>query len=125
MIFIKPKTKGVLNMNLEKLTSFLNTLPGKGIPSVDCMIYKDHELVYRHMAGTTDADYKTPIKGNELYLMFSMTKVQTMTAVLQLVEQGKLSLEDEVGKYLPAYANLKVLVDGKEEDRYVFDCLYI
>lgn len=103
-------------MNFTKISNYLDTLPSKGIPSVDCMIYKDHELVYRHMAGTTDANYSIPIKGDELYLMFSMTKVQTMTAVLQLVEQGKLSLEDEVSKYLPAYANLKVLVDGKEEE---------
>ena len=72
------------------------------------MIYRDHELVYRHMNGTIDEKKEKKIDGSEVYLMFSMTKVQTMTAVLQLVEQGKLSLEDEVGKYLPAYQNLSV-----------------
>lgn len=95
-------------MNLEKLTEFLDSLEEKGIPSVDCMIYRDHELVYRHMNGTTDAKKEKKVDGSEVYLMFSMTKVQTMTAVLQLVEQGKLSLEDEVGKFLPAYRNLSV-----------------
>ncbi len=95
-------------MNLEKITAYLDSLEARGIPSVDCMIYKDHELVYRHMNGTTDEKKEKKIDGNEVYLMFSMTKVQTMTAVLQLIEQGKLSLEDEVGKYLPAYRNLMV-----------------
>lgn len=103
-------------MNLTKLTEYLETLPGRGIPSVDCMIYKEHELVYRHMCGTTDAEYTKAVQGDELYLMFSMTKVQTMTAVLQLVEQGKLSLEDEVSAYLPAYKNLTVKVDDKVEE---------
>jgi len=101
-------------MNLEKVTQYLDSLEARGIPSVDCMIYKNHELVYRHMNGTTDEQKTKKVQGDELYLMFSMTKVQTMTAVMQLVEQGKLSLEDEVGKYLPAYRNLTVLKDGKE-----------
>ncbi|MBO5348192.1 MAG: serine hydrolase, partial [Lachnospiraceae bacterium] len=102
-------------MNLDKITEYLETLPGRGIPSVDCMIFKEHELVYRHMCGTTDEAYTKPIQGDELYIMFSMTKVQTMTAVMQLVEQGKLSLEDEVGRFLPAYQNLTVEVEGKVE----------
>lgn len=95
-------------MNFEKITTYLDSLESRGIPSVDCMIYRDHELLYRHMNGTTDEKKERKIDGSEVYLMFSMTKVQTMTAVLQLVEQGKLSLEDEVGKYLPAYKNLTV-----------------
>ena len=95
-------------MNAEKITEYLDSLEARGIPSVDCMIYRNHELVYRHMNGTTDAKKEKKIDGSEVYLMFSMTKVQTMTAVLQLVELGKLSLEDEVGKYLPAYRNLTV-----------------
>ena len=95
-------------MDFEKITEYLDSLEARGIPSVDCMIYKNHELVYRHMNGTTDEKKEKKIDGSEVYLMFSMTKVQTMTAVLQLVEQGKLSLEDEVGEYLPAYKNLTV-----------------
>ncbi len=95
-------------MNFEKITAYLDSLETRGIPSVDCMIYKNHELVYRHMNGTTDEKKEKKVDGSEVYLMFSMTKVQTMTAVLQMVEQGKLSLEDEVGMYLPAYRNLTV-----------------
>ena len=37
-----------------------------------------------------------------------MTKVQTMTAVMQLIEQGKISMDDEVGRFLPAYQKLMV-----------------
>ncbi len=100
-------------MNFEKITQYLDSLEELGIPSVDCMIYKNHEQIYRHMNGTVDHEHKRSIQGDEQYLMFSMTKIQTMTAFMQLVEQGKLSLEDEVRKYLPAYDNLMVEVDGK------------
>lgn len=102
-------------MNLEKLTQYLDTLPSRGVPSVDCIIYDNHKQVYRHMCGTTDDKHTVPVNGKELYLMFSMTKVQTMTAVMQLIEQGKLSLEDKVSEYLPVYKNITVNRNGETE----------
>lgn len=95
-------------LNEEKLTGYLDSLVEKGIPSVDCIVYKDHKEIYRHMNGTVDIDKKQPVQPNQRYLMFSMTKVQTMTAFMQLVEEGKVSLEDEVGKYIPSYKKLFV-----------------
>lgn len=99
-------------MNTEKITEYLDSLIGKGIPSVDCIIYKNHEMLYRHMNGKVDAEKKKDIQGNEMYLMFSMTKLMTMTAVMQLIEQGKISMEDEVGTYLPAYQNLQLKTEN-------------
>lgn len=95
-------------LNEEKLTGYLDSLVEKGIPSVDCIVYKDHKEIYRHMNGTVDIDKKQPVQPDQRYLMFSMTKVQTMTAFMQLVEEGKVSLEDEVGKYIPSYKKLFV-----------------
>ena len=95
-------------MDFDKITEYLESLTKKGIPSVDCIVMKNHEMLYRHMCGTIDADRKVSVDKDTAYLMFSMTKVQTMTAFMQLVEQGKISLEDEVGDYLPAYKNLFV-----------------
>ena len=92
----------------KKMTAYLDSLTEKGIPSVDCIVYRDHEMIYRHMNGTVDIEKKEKVRADQRYLMFSMTKVQTMTALMQLVEQGKLSPEDEVGKYLPAYRDLQV-----------------
>ena len=103
-------------IDTEKITSYLDSLVEKGIPSVDCIIYKDHKQIYRHMNGTCDAAKSVKVQADQRYLMFSMTKVQTMTAVMQLVEQGKLSLEDEVSKYLPAYSDLKVKSGDGTED---------
>lgn len=94
-------------MNIDKITKYLDSLIERGIPSVDCLIMENHKLVYRHSAGSVD-EKNTPVSDDTMYLMFSMTKVQTMACVLQLVEQGKLSLEDEVKKYLPAYGKLTV-----------------
>ncbi len=99
-------------MNFNNITNFLNSLQQEGVPSVDCTIYQNHKMIYRHMNGFTDAEQTITITGDELYLMFSMTKVQTMAAVMQLIENGRLSLEDSVSKYLPAYQSLTVEQDG-------------
>ncbi|MBO4749991.1 MAG: serine hydrolase [Lachnospiraceae bacterium] len=100
----------------ERLTAYLDSLPGLGIPSVDCMVYQDHKQIYRHMTGTVNKERTQAVSADQRYLMFSMTKVQTMTAILQLVEQGKVSLEDEVGNYLPAYKDVKVKTENGVED---------
>ena len=99
-------------MDREKLTEYLDSILDLGVPSVDCIVYRDHKEVYRHMNGTSDLDRQKKVAPDQRYLMFSMTKVQTMTAVMQLIEQGKLSLEDEVAKYLPAYRDLQVEAAG-------------
>lgn len=104
-------------MNYDKITEYLDSILEKGIPSYDCIILKNHEVVYRHMNGYSDINKTKPVADNQLYMIFSMTKIQTMVSIMQLEEQGKVSLEDEVSKYLPAYKNLKVkkLINGVEE----------
>ncbi|MCR4939342.1 MAG: beta-lactamase family protein [Treponemataceae bacterium] len=92
----------------KKMTEYLDSLLELGIPSVDCIVYQNHKEIYRHMKGTIDIEHKEEVKADTLYLMFSMTKVQTMTALMQLVEQEKLSLDDDVAQYLPAYKNALV-----------------
>lgn len=103
-------------MNSKELTNYLNSLISRGIPSVDCSVYKEHECIYRYMTGYTDLGHTIEVSNDTQYLMFSMTKVQTMIALMQLVEQGKISLDDPVSRYLPAYENLTVVdKEGNEE----------
>lgn len=97
-------------MNFEKLTAYIDNLEERyGVPAADCIILKDHEVIYRHMAGHADHEKQIPLAGNEYYYLFSATKVITMTAAMQLIEQGKLALEDEVSKYLPEYGSMRVI----------------
>lgn len=100
-------------MNKEKMTMYLDSLLGRDIPSVDCIVCKNHEMIYRHMAGKVDAAKSRDVSENDVYLMFSMTKVMTMCCIMQLVEQGKVSLEDPVTKFLPAYEKLYYLENDK------------
>ena len=95
-------------MDFERLTDYLNILPTLNVPGCDLAVYKDHRLLYRHMAGCRDAENKTPMRGDEIYFLYSCSKVFTSCAAMQLIEQGKMRLDDPVGDYLPAYAHLTV-----------------
>ncbi len=107
-------------LNTEKIKKYLDSLAKKyGLPTADCIIMQNHKVLFRHTYGCEDIGEKTPVSGLSRYLVFSMTKIQTMTAVMQLVEQGKISLQDEVSKYLPAYGKLFVAEEKEGTIRVV------
>lgn len=95
-------------MNFGRLTEFLNGLPEWRIPGVDMMIAVNGETVYRHQAGWRDREKTLPMTGDELYWIYSASKVITCAAALTLYEKGKYLLSDPVSEYLPAYKNLTV-----------------
>ena len=101
-------------MNFEKLTEYLDSLEEKyGIPANDCKVTEDHEVIYRKITGYADYERKVPLTEQHMFRLFSATKLVTMTAVLQLVERGKLGLYDNLTMYLPEFGHLFV-VDGFE-----------
>lgn len=99
-------------MDFSKLTEYLDSLEKDfSVPGCDCAVVYKHAPVYRHNAGYADLQRTKSVSTNDLYFMFSATKVITCTAVLQLVEQGKLSLEDTLDKYLPEFSQMRVLAE--------------
>ena len=95
-------------MDFSRLTAYLDYLHKLNVPGCDLALYRDHELIYRHQAGWRDLAHTAPIQGDEVYFLYSATKVFTSCAAMQLIEQGKMRLDDPVSDYLPAYANLTV-----------------
>lgn len=103
------KGGNIAEMDFEKLTEYIDSLYEKyGIPAVDCKITKEHKTIYRHMTGYADFEKTSAISEETIYRLFSATKVITMTAVMQQIERGKISLYDEVRKYLPEFGQMKV-----------------
>lgn len=99
-------------MNFENVTKYLDSLKDLfGVRCTDCIVLLNHEPVFRHLTGTMDFEDTKPLTENNLHDIYSASKVFTMTAVMQLVEQGKIDLEDELAKYLPEFFDTKVLED--------------
>ncbi len=92
----------------EPLTRHLDQFLEAGVPGYDCIVYHKGKCVYRHWAGYSDLEKTVPMTGRELYNIYSCSKPITCTAVLQLVEAGKLGLHDPVSRYLPEYEKMQV-----------------
>lgn len=83
------------------------------IPGAIGMIWKDGNLQI-DCVGWADVENKVPMTEKNIFWIASMTKALTGTAVMMLVDEGKLSLDDPVDKYLPEFQHVKVGV--KNED---------
>ena len=95
-------------MDKSILADYLNSLEAKGIPGCDCVIFHNHKTVFRHTTGFADAKKTKPLTSANTYWLFSATKLITCTAVMQLVEKGRISLDAPVADYLPEYKHLNV-----------------
>lgn len=92
-------------MNFSKLDSLMNKMPILGYPSCEIVISRDGKTIYQNSIGYADADKTRPASPNDLYWLFSCTKVITCIAALRLLESGDISLDDPVSKYLPEFKN--------------------
>jgi CubicO group peptidase (beta-lactamase class C family) len=66
-------------------------------------IVKDGQLIYKRGYGMANLDYNIPISPQSIFNIESMAKQFTGMSILLLVKQGKLSLDDEIQKYLPDF----------------------
>ncbi len=78
------------------------------VPGVVAMVVDRRGIIYQGAFGLADAAERRPLGADALFRIASMTKPITSTAAMQLVEQGRFSLDDRADKYLPELANLKV-----------------
>jgi CubicO group peptidase (beta-lactamase class C family) len=87
----------------------------KDIPGVVAMAASSNEVIYQGAFGKRDLSRDDAMTADSVFWIASMTKAITAAAAMQLVEQGKLSLEDPIGKVLPDLAAPLVL-EGFDAD---------
>jgi D-alanyl-D-alanine carboxypeptidase len=96
-----PATPGQ-EMNTAELETYLNRLVASGNPpGLSVVVVKDGAVVYDNAFGLADGPRNIRATPETVYHWWSMTKIPTAVAVMQLQEQRKLSLDDAVTKHLP------------------------
>ena len=78
------------------------SFPAKG-PGAAAIVMEDGKIVYEAGQGLADVDAKRAITPLTVFRMGSITKQFSAAIVLQLVAEGKLSLDDKLSKFLPDY----------------------
>jgi len=92
----------------EKTKAKCDSFLEMGVPGFDLLIYRDGKEFFRYTGGFRDLENRIPMTGTERLRLYSCTKPITVTAALQLWEQGKFSLEDPLYAYLPAFRDMTV-----------------
>ncbi len=90
-------------------TSLRGAVERKDIPGVVALVTDRKGVLYENAFGVADVASGRPLKPDALFRIASMTKPITSTALMQLVEQGKIGLDDPAEKYLPELKNPKVI----------------
>ena len=81
----------------------------KEIPGVVAMAATGNDVIYQGAVGKRDLGKDDAMTTDSVFWIASMTKAITTAAGMQLVEQGKLSLDEPIGKLLPDLASPQVL----------------
>ena len=106
-------TPGVLAQNAPGSAAIDASLRGaverKDVPGVVALVVNRDRVLYQGAFGVTDIPSGRALKPDALFRIASMTKPVTSVALMQLVEQGKIGLDDPAEKYLPELAGLKVI----------------
>jgi len=77
---------------------------------------KQGRVIYEHSAVNRDVIPDASIDGQSWIRIWSMSKIVTISVVLDLVEDGILSLDDPVAQFIPEFADLKVAVSASGAD---------
>src|SRR5882724_2317170 len=94
---------------LERVGDYIrNEITTGKIPGAIILIQQHGHPAYFENFGMSDIDSKRPMTTDTVFRLYSMSKPVTSVAAMMLVEDGKLSLDDPVSKYIPAFTDVKV-----------------
>ncbi len=104
------------------LSAFLRDAVARGeVPGVVAMVVGRDRVLYHEAFGKQDVARDLAMQKDSIFRIASMTKPMTSTAVMMLVEEGKIGVDDPVSKYLPRFGLPKVLTTVRRRARHVRD----
>ncbi len=113
VLHASPEDSGYSTDKLNALKDKLDPYVEDGrLPNYLLSLYHKGNLIYEAKKGHVDISLEKPIERDTIFWVASMTKAVTSVAALQLVEQGKLSLNAPLSDYLPEFADLLVAPGG-------------
>tara|TARA_B100000795_G_C22796217_1_gene439453 strand:+ start:442 stop:2094 length:1653 start_codon:yes stop_codon:yes gene_type:complete len=87
----------------SKIDKILSTQFKTNETGVSALVAKDGNVIYRKAFGKADLELDVNMTSKNIFEVGSITKQFTSVAILMLLEEGKLSLEDEITKFIPTY----------------------
>ena len=101
-------------MDFTNLKNFMNWMAEECTPGNSIEIYLAGQKVFQYTAGYSNLEKQIPLMGEEMYNIYSCSKITTVTAGMQLLEQGKFLLTDPLYDYIPEFREMYIkMSDGR------------
>ncbi len=110
----KPETVGLSRARLARIDLYLKDKyvdQGK-LAGASVMVARKGEIAHFGVVGQGDLERGTALREDSIFRIYSMTKPLTSVALMMLVEEGAIALDDPVEKYIPAWKDLGVFEAG-------------
>lgn len=110
----RPESVGLSSARLQHLDRHIQQryLDSGRLPCALTLIERRGELAHLSLQGHMDVERARPLTQDALFRIYSMTKPITSVAVMMLVEEGRIALDDPVHRYIPQWRNLGVYEAG-------------
>src|SRR5438093_9490235 len=109
----RPEEVGLSATALERITTTLQSYVDSGqFPGLLTVVARHGKLAYVSSVGWMDAEHRHAMSPDAVFRIYSLTKPITSTAVMQLYDRKQLRLDDQVSKYIHAFAGGKVYAGG-------------
>ena len=113
----RPSEVGMSADALSKIVPALQQLvDGERIPGAIVMVARHGKIVLDDCVGWRDVEAGIPMESDSILRFYSMTKAVTSVAVMMLVEEGRIGLDDPVSKHVPGLAGLRVFTEKVGDD---------
>ena len=110
---VEPEKAGFDSKKLAEIKGKFEELYQEGrIPNYVMGVYSGSQSIYSANNGNVSIEGGQSVDEDTIYWLASMTKPMVSTAIMRLVEEGKLSLDDKLSKYFPEYADMLVAPGG-------------
>ncbi len=115
-----PELVGVQSGRLQRVEALVEGFVNDGKHAgVSYMVLRNGNIIQHNQIGSQDIDQGTPISEDTIFRIYSMSKVLTSVAALQLFEQGKINLTDDISQWLPELKDLKVYTESRVGENLV------
>src|SRR4030081_94084 len=111
---MKPETVGMSSARLARLDEVMKRryVEGGYLPGMLTYVYRKGHLVHTGISGQMDLERGKPMREDAIFRIYSMSKPITAVALMVLVEEGLIGLDDAVHTHIPAWKNLGVYASG-------------
>ena len=109
----KPEDVGLSTQRLARIHSMVAKHMDLGdITGAVMLVARNRRIAYVDVQGVMDLDSKKPVTRDTVFRIASMTKPVIGTAIMMMLEEGKLRLDDPVSRFIPEFKNMKVAMES-------------